>query len=67
MVSDTDITFRRKTPPIALISTAIVAVGVVLFVLNLMLGSVSIPFEAFKKAVFGGEGSTYRAIILDYV
>ena len=57
---------RRQAPSIALISIAIVAVGVVLFVLNLMLGSVSIPFEEFRKAVFGGEASTYRAIILDY-
>ena len=59
-------TIHRQTPPIALISIAIVAVGVVLFVLNLMLGSVSIPFEEFKMAVFGNEASTYRAIILDY-
>ena len=66
MVSDTENKLHLQTPPIALISIAIVAIGVVLFVLNLMLGSVSIPFEEFKKAVFGGEGSTYRAIILDY-
>ena len=59
-------TIRRQTPPITLISIAIVAVGVVLFALNLMLGSVSIPFAEFKNAVFGGESSTYRAIILDY-
>ena len=49
-----------------MISIVIVAVGVVLFVLNLMLGSVSIPFEEFTKAVFKGEESTFRAIILDY-
>ena len=66
MVSDTENKLRLQAPPIALISIAIVAVGLVLFVLNLMLGSVSIPFEAFKEAIFGGEGSTYRAIILDY-
>ena len=66
MVSDTENKLHLQTPPIALISIVIVAIGVVLFVLNLMLGSVSIPFEAFKEAVFGGEGSTYRAIILDY-
>ena len=59
-------TIRRKTPSIALISIVIVGIGIVLFALNLMLGSVSIPFEAFKEAVFGGEGSTYRAIIFDY-
>ncbi len=62
----TEATIRRQTPPIALITIAIVAVGVVLFALNLMLGSVSIPFSEFTKAVFHGETSTYRAIILDY-
>ena len=31
---------RRQAPSIALISIVIVAIGVVLFVLNLMLGSV---------------------------
>ena len=59
-------TIRRQTPPIALITIAIVAVGVVLFALNLMLGSVAIPFTEFKNAVLGGDSSTYRAIILDY-
>ena len=59
-------TIRLHKTSIALISIAIVAVGAVLLALNLMLGSVSIPFEEFKKAVFDGESSTYRAIILDY-
>ena len=59
-------TIHRQTPSIALITIAIVAVGMVLFALNLMLGSVSIPFAEFKNTVFGGESSTYRAIILDY-
>ena len=59
-------TIRRQTPPIALITIVIVTVGVVLFALNLMLGSVSIPFAEIKNAIFGGESSTYRAIIFDY-
>ncbi len=37
-----------------------------LFVMNLCFGSVSIPMKEIGAAVFGGEGSTYRAIILDY-
>ena len=56
----------RLKPPIALISFAIVSIGIVLFALNLMIGSVSIPFEEFRKAIFGGDESTYSAIILDY-
>ena len=62
----TETVIRRSRQPIALISVAIIAVGLVLFALNLMIGSVSIPFEEFRKAVFGGNESTYRAIILDY-
>lgn len=56
----------RSKPPIALISFAIVSIGIVLFALNLMIGSVSIPFEEFKKAIFTSDESTYSAIILDY-
>ena len=62
----TSVHITRQRAPIALISIVIVAVGVVLFVLNLMLGSVSIPFEEFRKAMFGADTSTYRTIILDY-
>ena len=62
----TSVHITRQRAPIALISIVIVAVGVVLFVLNLMLGSVSIPFEEFRKAMFGADASTYRTIILDY-
>ena len=57
---------RRKTAPILLISIGIVAVGLLLFVMNLCFGSVSIPMKEIWAAVFGGEGSTYRAIVLDY-
>lgn len=57
---------RRKTAPILLISIGIVAVGLLLFVMNLCFGSVSIPMKEIWTAVFGGEGSTYRAIVLDY-
>ncbi len=56
----------RQTAPILLISIGIVAVGLLLFVMNLCFGSVSIPMKEIGAAVFGGEGSTYRAIILDY-
>ena len=57
---------RRHTAPILLISIGIVAVGLLLFVMNLCFGSVSIPMKEIWAAVFGGEGSTYRAIVLDY-
>ena len=66
MASDTDHTLRRKTPSIALVSIAILAVGIVLFVLNLRYGSVSIPWNEFWDALLHGDTSTYRAIILDY-
>ena len=57
---------RLQTAPILLISIGIVAVGLLLFVMNLCFGSVSIPMKEIWAAVFGGEGSTYRAIVLDY-
>ena len=66
MASDIDHTIRRKTTPIALVSIAIVAIGIVLFVLNLRYGSVSIPWNEFWDALFHGDTSTFRAIILDY-
>ena len=66
MAPDTDHTLRRKTPSIALVSIAILAVGIVLFVLNLRYGSVSIPWNEFWDALLHGDMSTYRAIILDY-
>ena len=57
---------HRQTAPILLISIGIVAVGLLLFVMNLCFGSVSIPMRKIWAAVFDGEGSTYRAIVLDY-
>ena len=57
---------RRKTAPILLISIGIVAVGLLLFVMNLCFGSVSIPMKEIWAAVFGGNDATYRAIVLDY-
>ena len=57
---------RRQTAPILLISIGIVAIGLLLFVMNLCFGSVSIPMNEIWAAVFGGDTSTYRAIILDY-
>jgi iron complex transport system permease protein len=56
----------RQTAPILLISIGIVAVGLLLFVMNLCFGSVSIPMKEIWAAVFDGESSTYRAIVLDY-
>ena len=57
---------RRHKAPILLISIGIIAIGLLLFVMNLCFGSVSIPMKEIWAAVFGGEGSTYRAIVLDY-
>ena len=51
MAPNTDHTLRRKTPSIALVSIAILAVGIVLFVLNLRYGSVSIPWNEFWDAL----------------
>ena len=56
----------RRTVPILLISIGIVAVGLLLFVMNLCFGSVSIPMKEIWTAVFGGDDATYRAIVLDY-
>ena len=57
---------ERQTAPILLISIGIFAVGLLLFVMNLCFGSVSIPMKEIWAAVFGGNTSTYRTIILDY-
>ncbi len=57
---------RRHKAPILLISIGIVAVGLLLFVMNLCFGSVSIPMKEIWAAVFGSDDATYRAIILDY-
>lgn len=56
----------RGKAPIILISLGIVAVGLLLFVMNLCFGSVSIPMKEIWAAVFDGDDATYRAIILDY-
>ena len=56
----------RRPIPILMISIGIVAVGLLLFVMNLCFGSVSIPMKEIWAAVFGGNDSTYRAIVLDY-
>ena len=57
---------RRRTAPILLISIGIVAVGLLLFVMNLCFGSVSIPMKEIWATVFGGDDASYRAIVLDY-
>ena len=56
----------RQRPPIALISIGIIAVGILLFALNLRYGSVAIPWKEFWSALFGGDTSTYRSIIVEY-
>ena len=60
-----NITLRQQSP-ILLISILIFAVGIVLFAMNLCFGSVSIPMKEIWAAIFGGESSTYRAIVMDY-
>lgn len=44
----------------------ILLVGVMLFVLNLVVGSVTIPLKDFWSALFGQGDDTYRTIILEY-
>ncbi len=56
----------RTTTRAWLPTVLILLVGVVLFVLNLLVGSVGIPFSSFWEAVFGGGDDIYRTIILDY-
>lgn len=57
---------RHHTAPILLVSIGIVAVGLLLFVMNLCFGSVSIPMKEIWAAIFGGNDATYRTIVLDY-
>ena len=57
---------RRHKAPILLISLGIIAIGLLLFVMNLCFGSVSIPMKEIWAAVIGGDDATYRAIVLDY-
>ena len=45
---------------------AILILGLFLFVLNLIIGSVSISWNDFSKAVFEAEDSTFRSIIIDF-
>ena len=49
-----------------ILTISILLIGVVLFALNLLLGSVSIPFQDFCQAAFHGEDNTYRSIIMEY-
>lgn len=44
----------------------ILLVGVVLFALNLIAGSVAIPFADCWKAIFSDDSGTYRSIIVEY-
>ena len=56
----------RLHRPSPLVPILILAVGIVLFALNLLIGSVNIPWSDFVKAVFHGEATTYRSIIMEY-
>lgn len=53
---------KRITP----ILIAILITGLLLFVLNLIIGSVSISWNEFCEVVFHGEDGTLRSIIIDY-
>ena len=52
--------------PVLLVSIGIVAVGLLLFVMNLRYGSVSITMRDFIDVIRGHEGATYGIIVLDY-
>ena len=57
---------RQANKHITPILIAILALGFVLFAFNLIVGSVSISWNDFIKAVFQGENGTARSIIIDY-
>ena len=57
---------RQANKHITPILIAILVLGFALFVLNLIIGSVSISWNDFTEAVFQGKDSTSRSIILDY-
>lgn len=57
---------ERKATRTWLSTLLILLAGVLLFVLNLVVGSVSVPFSEFWAVVTGGGDETYRTIILEY-
>ena len=57
---------KRNTIRLWLPTLVILMVGVLLFALNLMVGSVTIPLNAFWDVLFGHGEETFRTIILDY-
>ncbi len=63
---NSQIQHSKHNKPFALILIGVISIGIVLFILNLRLGSVSISFQDFVDVVFKGEDSTYKSIILDY-
>ena len=63
---NSQIQHSKYNKPFALILIGVISIGIVLFILNLRLGSVSISFQDFVDVVFKGEDSTYKSIILDY-
>ena len=56
----------RATTRTWLPTLLILMAGVLLIVLNLVVGSVSVPFSEFWAVVTGHGDETYRTIILDY-
>lgn len=63
---NSQIQHSKHNKPFALILIGVISIGIVLFILNLRLGSVSISFQDFVDVVFKGKDSTYKSIILDY-
>lgn len=57
---------ERKPTRTWLPTLLILLAGVLLFVLNLVVGSVSVPLSEFWAVVTGGGDETYRTIILEY-
>ena len=56
----------EKTTRAWLPTLIILLIGMVLFVLNLVVGSVTIPIGEFWDAVFGHGDETFRTIIVEY-
>ncbi len=64
MPTDSHITHHQ--PPVLPVSIGIIAVGILLFALNLRYGSVSIPWNEFWAALFNRDTSTFGTIIFEY-
>ena len=62
----TDSHSTRHRPPVLPVSIGIIAVGILLFALNLRYGSVPIPWNEFWAALFNRDTSTFGTIIFEY-